>query len=137
MNALTPISGTNPMPQKVLIVDDAATIRRYHKMIVEEAGFETDEAFNGVEALEKGMTGAFGAFLVDVNMPEMNGYEFVAELRKNTSLNAAPIIMISTEAEAQDAEKAMLVGANFYLVKPARAEDLTECLHLLMPGATA
>jgi two-component system chemotaxis response regulator CheY len=134
MNALTPISGSDPTPRKVLIVDDAATIRRYHRMIVEEAGFEVDEAFNGVEALEKGMTGEFGAFLVDVNMPEMNGYEFLAELRKQADIAGTPVVMISTEAEALDAEKAMAIGANFYFVKPARPENLSECLHLLMPG---
>ena len=114
MNALTPISGSDPTPRKVLIVDDAATIRRYHRMIVEEAGFEVDEAYNGIEALEKSTTGKFCAFLVDVNMPEMNGYEFLMELRKNSDHAGTPVVMISTEAEALDAEKAMAIGANFY-----------------------
>ena len=136
MNALTPIPGPNAAPLKVLVVDDAATIRRYHRMIVEEAGYTVDEAFNGIEALEKGTTGEFGVFLVDVNMPEMNGYEFVKEVRANPKLNSIPVVMISTEAEAMDAEKAMVIGANFYLVKPALPESLTDCLRLLMPGGT-
>ena len=132
MNALTPISGMDG--RKVMIVDDAATIRRYHRMIVEGAGFLVEEAFNGVEALERGVTDEIGLFLVDVNMPEMNGYQFVTELRSSSEHRATPVIMISTEAEAMDAEKAMAIGANFYLVKPAIPETLTECLHVLMPG---
>ena len=132
MNALTSIPG--PENRKVMIVDDATTIRRYHRMIVESAGFRVEEAYNGVEALEKGLSEKIALFLVDVNMPEMNGYQFVTELRKSPDHNATPVIMISTEAEAMDTEKAMVVGANFYLVKPAIPETLTECLHILIPG---
>jgi len=137
MNALTPITDTNRMGQKVLIVDDATTIRRYHRMIVEEAGFSAEEAFNGVEALEKASKETFCLYLVDVNMPEMNGYEFLSELRRLPEHHNSPVIMISTEAEALDAEKAMVRGANFYLVKPATPASLSACLHLLSSGTTA
>lgn len=134
MNAPTALLKPDRSTPCVLIVDDAATIRRYHRMIVESAGLAAEEAFNGVEALERATLTPFDLYLVDVNMPELNGYGFVAELRRNPELYHAPVVMVSTEAEAADSSKAAAVGANFYLVKPALPDKLKTCLHLLLGG---
>ena len=122
------------MPKRtVMIVDDAVTVRMFHRQILEQAGFAAEEAVNGIEALEKALGRRFDLFLVDINMPKMDGYRLVAEMRQNDDLAAVPVIMISTEADAKDRDKAYLVGANYYLVKPVKPEVLAQCA-LLMGG---
>ena len=108
----------NEAVKHILIVDDAATVRLYHRTILEEAGYAVTEAVNGVEALEKTAAAAFDLYLVDVNMPQMDGYSLVERLRSADVAVAAPVVTISTEAEGADAEAAFRAGANLYLVKP-------------------
>ncbi len=123
--------------KRVLVVDDALTVRRYHRELLTAAGFEVEEAENGVEALEKGLGAAFDLLLVDVNMPKMDGYRFLAEARRREELRATPAVMISTEAGPGDREKAFLAGANAYLVKPVRPEMLRSCAALLTGASTS
>ena len=118
--------------KRILIVDDAMTVRMYHRQLMESIGFEVDEAENGIEALEKSMTASYDLFLVDVNMPKMDGYRFVEEIRQNIELMAMPIIMVSTEEEDKDKDKAYLAGANYYFVKPVKPDELKECVSLLL-----
>jgi two-component system chemotaxis response regulator CheY len=117
---------------RILIVDDAATVRMYHREILESAGHGVDEAFNGMEALEKAFMIGYDLFLVDVNMPKLDGYAFLRELRSHGELPQAPAIMISTEAEAIDQNKAYEAGANLYLVKPTRPDVLLGYVRLLL-----
>lgn len=121
--------------KKVLLVDDMKTVRLYTRQILEAAGgFEIHEASNGVEGLEKALESSFDLLLVDVNMPKMDGYTMVGELRKDPSTLAIPIIMISTESKKMDREKAYQVGANYYLVKPV-APDVLRIVSQLAVGA--
>jgi two-component system chemotaxis response regulator CheY len=118
--------------KRILIVDDAMTVRMYHRQLMESVGFEVDEAENGIEALEKSMTVFYDLFLVDVNMPKMDGYRFVEEIRQSTELMAIPIVMVSTEEEDKDKDKAYLAGANYYFVKPVKPDELKEYVSLLL-----
>ena len=118
--------------KSVLIVDDAVTVRMYHRQIMEQAGYQVEEAENGVEALEKALTRQPDLALVDVNMPKMDGYRFVEELRKSDDLKGVPAIMISTEAQSSDREKAYLAGANFYQIKPVDPEQLQTYVSLIL-----
>lgn len=120
--------------KKILIVDDALTVRMYHRKIMEELEFEVSEAANGVEALEKGLNDDFDLFLVDVNMPKMDGYRLVNEMRNIEKLQAVPVLMISTEEDESDRDKAYLSGANYYLVKPAKKQELSNYAYLLAGG---
>ena len=70
--------------KKILIVDDSLTVRMYHRQILEKSGFECDEAENGMEALEKAQLGEYDLYLVDINMPVLDGYSFVKRLREGT-----------------------------------------------------
>jgi len=117
--------------KKILVVDDAITVRMYHRQLMEELGFTVEEAENGIEALEKGMLDNFDLFLVDVNMPKMDGYRLVEEMRITPELQSIPVIMISTEESEQDKTKAYMAGANFYVVKPAQIELLKTYATLL------
>lgn len=115
----------------VLVVDDAATVRAYHGSILTEAGFVVREAANGYEALESTLGERFALIVVDVNMPVMDGYTFVEEVRRGPLSPDVPIIMISTEREAGDAQEAYRRGANLYLVKPTDPEQLALTARLL------
>ncbi len=121
---------------RILVIDDAATVRMYHRKILGDAGWHTDEALNGAEALEhvhaQEDDAAFDLYVVDVNMPRMDGYAFVRELRRLDARYQAPVVMVSTEAQSQDASAAFDAGANGYLVKPARPPELVLSAALLL-----
>ncbi|XVV11392.1 response regulator [Actinoplanes sp. CA-131856] len=121
-------------PVKVLVVDDAATVRLYHTSLLSEAGFAVEQAANGLEAVEAALTTAFDLFVVDVNMPKMNGYACVETLRSETVGTPAPVLMISTEDRPGDAERAYAAGANLYMVKPVSAERLVRVARMLTAG---
>lgn len=109
---------------RVLIVDDAQTVRLYHRELLEQAGFQVDEAVNGVEALERIADTPYDLLLVDVNMPRMDGYTCVQRVRENGRDTGAPVIMVTTEGAAADRERALQAGANLHMAKPVQPEAL-------------
>ena len=123
---------------RILVIDDAATVRMYHRSILEEAGYTVEEAVNGIEALEKALIHPFDLYLVDVNMPKLDGYGFLRELRMQ-EISQAPAVMISTEAASHDVTLAYEAGANFYLIKPVKPQELLAHCRLLLcnPGGVA
>lgn len=116
----------------VLVVDDALTIRKYHKTLLEELGCEVVEAENGIEAMEKLLEHQFSLCLVDVNMPLMDGFSFVTELRKGDCQSDCPVIMITTETDPGEKTKGYQSGANLYLVKPAEPKTLQTYCQIMM-----
>jgi two-component system chemotaxis response regulator CheY len=117
--------------KRILIVDDAATVRMYHRAILEPAGYQVLEALNGIEALELALQHPIDLYVVDVNMPLLDGYGFLRELRCQ-DLVQAPAIMVSTEAAAHDHTLAYAAGANDYLVKPVRPAQLLSHIRVLL-----
>jgi two-component system chemotaxis response regulator CheY len=122
-------------PTRVLVVDDAPTVRLYHTRLLSDAGFQVEEAANGLEAVEAALATAFDLFVVDVNMPKMNGYACVEALRGETVGTSAPVLMVSTEDRPGDADRAYVAGANLYLVKPVTAERLVRVATMLTTGS--
>ncbi|MEU8656905.1 response regulator [Actinoplanes philippinensis] len=125
------MTSDTPTRARVLVVDDAATVRLYHSSLLIDAGFEVSEAANGLEAVEAALGARFDLFVVDVNMPKMNGYACVESLRSETVGTAAPVVMISTEDRPGDAERAYQAGANLYLVKPVAGDRLVRIAIML------
>ena len=122
---------------RVLVVDDASLVRLYYRDALEAAGFQVDEAINGLEALEKLLLAPVDLLVVDVNMPRMDGLTFVRTLRRQPmELASIPVLMTSTEAGAQDIAAARAAGANVYLVKPLAQETLADYARALS-GASA
>ena len=111
------------MSKQILVVDDSLTVRMYHKQILQQDGYECDEAVNGMEALEKAQLKKYDLFLVDINMPVLDGYSFVKRLRAGEGEDA-PVIMVSTESEEMDMDLAYEAGASMYLIKPVRPDEL-------------
>src|SRR3984957_19556820 len=110
---------------RVLVVDDSTIVRRYFRDALERADFAVDEAFNGVDAMEKILASSFDLLVVDVNMPKMDGYTFLRALRgRDPAISSIPALMTSTEAGPQDIDAAHAAGANYYLVKPISPDDL-------------
>lgn len=123
--------------KRLLVVDDASLVRRFYRDALERAGFEMEEALNGVEALEKIGLGAFDLVIVDVNMPQMDGLTFLRTLRRQPPpASTIPAMVISTEAGPQDTAAARSAGANFYLVKPVTQDALVRHATILcgLPG---
>jgi two-component system chemotaxis response regulator CheY len=117
--------------KRVLVVDDALTVRLFHRQLLEAAGFAVVEASNGVEALEQGLAQPFDLFVIDINMPKMDGLRLLSEMSRDEALCAVPVIVVSTEAQEHDQELAFLAGANSYLVKPADSARLQTQAKLL------
>jgi two-component system chemotaxis response regulator CheY len=120
----------------VLIIDDSATTRMFYRATLESAGFAVDEAANGFEGLEKTMLAPFDLVIVDINMPKMDGLEFLAQLRRREEVRSLPAIVISTQQRAQDRARAHAAGANAYVVKPIDPQALV-AYGRLMTGTPA
>jgi two-component system chemotaxis response regulator CheY len=119
-------------PKRILVVDDASLVRLYYRDALAGAGYDVDEALNGLEALEKLLAEPADLLIVDVNMPRMDGFTFLKALRRQEGPVAAiPAVMISTEAGPQDFAAARAAGANFYLVKPVSQEALVAHVALM------
>jgi two-component system chemotaxis response regulator CheY len=110
---------------RILVVDDSSLVRLYYRDVLERSGFEVEQAFNGVEAMEKVLAWRFDLAIVDVNMPRMDGFSFLRSLRRGAAdVATLPVLVITTEAGQQDIGEARMAGANFYLVKPVSEIDL-------------
>ncbi len=115
---------------KVLIVEDSAATRDYYKAYLQQRGFAIDEAYNGLEALEKFATERYEAAIVDINMPKMDGYQFIRELRGGERSYKLPIAVVSSESKPSDQQLAYQAGANAYLVKPVKPDRLEALIRL-------
>ena len=118
---------TAPADLKFLIVDDFSTMRRIVRNLLKEAGHaNADEAEDGVAALQKLRGGDFDFVVSDINMPNMNGFELLAEIRKDAALKALPVLMITAEARKEDIVLAAQNGATRYILKPFTKATLEE-----------
>jgi two-component system, chemotaxis family, chemotaxis protein CheY len=117
---------------RALLVDDSSTMRSVLRMILRKAGFETIEAKNGAEALCT-LEQARGAdvALVDWNMPQMNGYEFLCAVRKNPAFDKMQVVMVTTETEMSQVESALSHGANEYIMKPFTPDAVLDKLQII------
>ncbi len=115
-----------------LVVDDSRTVRLVIRDILREAGIDAVEAGNGQEALQR--LAEFPEILlalVDWNMPVMDGLEFVVAVRAQRAFDALRIVMVTTETEFEQMQRAMAAGANEYVMKPFTKDVLTAKLSLL------
>lgn len=100
--------------------------------MLRSAGFEVAEAENGYDALEQSHKDKYDLMVVDINMPKMDGFTFCTEIRKGGEHKDVPIIIVSTESEADDKMRGFKAGANLYLVKPVKQADLIENAKMLL-----
>jgi two-component system chemotaxis sensor kinase CheA len=101
----------------ILVVDDSLTTRMLEQSILESAGYEVELAVSAEEALERARAREFGLFVVDVEMPGMDGFEFVRVTRADPRLRAAPAILVTSRGAAEDRRRGEEAGASAYIVK--------------------
>jgi two-component system chemotaxis sensor kinase CheA len=101
----------------VLVIDDSLTTRMLEQSILESAGYEVDVATSGEEGIEKARGKQYGLFLVDVEMPGMDGFEFVSRTQADASLRTVPAILVTSRSAIEDRRRGERVGARGYIVK--------------------
>lgn len=112
---------------KVLSVDDSGVMRRIIGRVVDTLGYELLEASNGIEAMSVVQSNHqdISLIILDVNMPEMDGFTVLEALKGEPSFQSIPVMMLTTEADRAKIVQAVKLGAVNYLTKPFQPEDLT------------
>jgi two-component system chemotaxis response regulator CheY len=124
-----PLEAAMSTPLRFLIVDDFSTMRRIVRNLLKEIGHaDADEAEDGVIALNKLRNSSFNFVVTDINMPNMNGFELLAEIKKDERLKHLPVLMVTAEARKEDIVMAAQGGAAGYIVKPFTKATLEEKL---------
>ncbi len=118
--------------QTVLIVDDSAAVRSLVTVNLKRLpNVAIVESANGEDAL-KALSQKIDLVITDINMPGMNGLDLVVEIRKSHPKEQLPILIISTRGEELDVMRGLELGANDYLSKPIRAQDIRQKVALLL-----
>jgi two-component system chemotaxis response regulator CheY len=118
---------STPADLKYLIVDDFSTMRRIVRGLLKEMGCNNaEEADDGVNALAAMKAQKFDFVVCDINMPNMNGFEFLKAVRADESLKHIPVLMVTAEARKEDIVLAAQSGASGYIVKPFTKATLEE-----------
>jgi len=120
------------MSFNVLIVDDSRSMRAVIKKTISMSGFKIDqcvEAGNGREALDVLARSWVDVIISDINMPEMNGFKFLEELKKDSLLKAIPAIVISTEGSEKSIQNALELGAKGFIKKPFLPQEIKKVLY--------
>jgi two-component system, sensor histidine kinase and response regulator len=117
---------------RILVVEDNPTNQEITVAILESAGIMSDTAVNGCEAVEKVISNKYDAILMDVQMPEMNGFQATQKIRRDLSLTDLPIIAMTAHAMRGDEEKCMAAGMDGYVAKPVDQSRLFQLLWRLL-----
>jgi two-component system chemotaxis sensor kinase CheA len=104
-------------PAPILVIDDSLTTRVLEQSILESAGYEVDLASSAEEGLEKAAQRPYSLFLVDVEMPGMDGFTFVETTRADPDLRATPAILVTSRAAPEDRQRGIAAGARDYIIK--------------------
>ena len=114
---------------KILVIEDEAGIRMTLSMMLKAEGFEVAAADNGRAGIETARAESPDLILCDINMPEMNGYEVLEQLRKEPSLAATPFVFLTARVDRGDMRRGMNLGADDYLTKPFTRDELLETVN--------
>ncbi len=121
------------MARNILIIDDSKTVRNLVAFIMKKDGFKVISAEDGLEGLEKlYSTEQIDLIICDVNMPRMDGFTFIKNVREQETYRDLPIIVLSTQGREKDIQTGMNLGANLYMVKPAQPEKLLRNTKMLL-----
>jgi two-component system chemotaxis response regulator CheY len=121
------------MSKHVLVVDDSKTIRNLVAFVLKSEGFKVTTAEDGLDAIEKLYNiEAVDLIVTDVNMPRMDGFTFIKNIRAQDEYKDIPIIVLSTEGQEDDIQTGISLGANLYMVKPAQPEKMVRNIKMLL-----
>jgi two-component system alkaline phosphatase synthesis response regulator PhoP/two-component system response regulator VicR len=112
------------MSKKILVVDDERHIVRLVQVNLQKEGYEVETAANGLEALEQARAGQPDLIVMDVMMPEMDGFEALQQLKADETTAEIPVIMLTAKAQDADVFRGWQSGADLYLTKPFNPLEL-------------
>jgi len=118
-------------PLEIMVVDDSVSIRQVVSRLMEDQGWKVQTAKDGVDALEKLRESHPDLIVLDIEMPRMNGYEFLGALKAQAGYEDIPVVMLTSRTAAKHREKAMALGARGFMVKPYNDDDFIRLIHQL------
>jgi len=123
------------MLKKVLVVDDSALIHQMYKMVLMRYKCKIVDALNGQDGLDKlAKNPDADLILLDINMPVMNGLDFIKKVKELGSFNHIPIVLVSTEGKEEDTMRGLALGAKGYVKKPFQPSDLHQLIEKFYPA---
>lgn len=139
LSVRTPLPVSQQAAPVVMVVDDSVSVRRVTVKLIESAGWLPVEAVDGVDALERLRTLDVrpSVFLLDIEMPRMDGYELLTRLRQDLRFAHTPVVMVTSRANEKHRNKALELGADGYLIKPYQQDQLLQLLQTLVAAAPA
>ncbi|MBI2609383.1 MAG: response regulator [Deltaproteobacteria bacterium] len=120
--------------KKVLIIDDEQDLIDLLTLRLENEGYEVSAALNGTEGLEKIKSEKPDIVLLDVMMPELNGYQVCRKLKQDDNLKDIPVVMLTAKAQESDKFWGMEIGADDYVTKPFEFSQLSEVIKKYLPN---
>lgn len=120
--------------EKILIIDDEQDLVRLVKEILEMENFQVSTAYNGEEGLRKATSEIPDLILLDIKMPDVNGFQVLERLKINKATSRIPVVMLTTSGLKQDRDKAFDLGAVDYVVKSLEGFELGERIHKILKG---
>ena len=115
-----------------MTVDDSASVRQFISLTLEKAGYNVIEAKDGKDALSKLAGKSVHMALVDLNMPNMNGIEFIKVVRAGKKNKFIPLVMLTTESQISKKQEGKAAGATGWIVKPFKPEQLLAVIKKLL-----
>jgi two-component system chemotaxis response regulator CheY len=118
--------------KRILTVDDSASVRQMVSFTLRKADYEVVEAVDGKDGLAKVSSGKFDLIITDLNMPNMDGIQMMTAVRKLPGYSFIPILMLTTESQAEKKDAGRKAGATGWIVKPFNADQLIAVVQKLV-----
>jgi two-component system chemotaxis response regulator CheY len=122
------------MGQTIMVVDDSTSVRKMVAFTLENAGYAVVEAENGMDALEKLNGSQVNMFIVDLNMPHVDGFELTRSVRAMNEYRFTPIVMLTTESQDVKKKEGKAAGATGWITKPFKPDQLIGVVKKVMPA---
>lgn len=118
--------------KKILLVEDEERIRKIINIIIRGEDIEIDEAEDGAQALEKIKNNTFDLVILDIMIPEIDGFGVLEEIRNTEKTADLPVIIVSARTSDRDILEGLKGGANYYIPKPFEPQELISSLELIL-----
>jgi two-component system alkaline phosphatase synthesis response regulator PhoP len=118
--------------KKILIVEDDQHIRKLLNILIRKDDVEIDEAVEGNEAQRKLRENRYDLVILDIMMPNVDGFSILKELRERPETAQLPVIVVTAKTEDKDLMKGYSMGANYYITKPFEPQDLIHSIELIL-----
>ena len=128
-NLKSSLSGRNDMTLNIVTIDDSRTMRDMLKLVLTDAGHRVAQAIDGIDGLELLEHEMPDVIITDINMPRLDGFGFIEAARKIDRIRSVPILVLTTESDAEKKMRAKRAGATGWIVKPFEPKKLVDIVH--------